>query len=205
VLWGLCDGASAALLYTGERHDVRVVGLCLLNPWVRSEATLARTHVQHYYARRLRERDFWLKLLRGGVATKAFGGLLRNLMLARRAGRGSAATAAAPYTARMAAAWRQFGGRLLLVMSGDDYTAKEFAQSLRDDPAWRGADSRDGLERLDLPGTDHTLSDTAGRLAMEDGVLKWLKCLERRAGPAIGSHDLVSPAEDLHAPVLRTV
>ncbi|MCK7493609.1 MAG: hydrolase 1, exosortase A system-associated [Comamonadaceae bacterium] len=55
VLWGLCDGASAALLYLHERRDPRVRGVCLLNPWVRSEASLARTHVKHYYTRRLRE------------------------------------------------------------------------------------------------------------------------------------------------------
>ena len=52
VLWGLCDGASAALLYLHERPDPRVQGLVLLNPWVRSEASLARTHVKHYYRQR---------------------------------------------------------------------------------------------------------------------------------------------------------
>jgi alpha-beta hydrolase superfamily lysophospholipase len=41
VLWGLCDGASAALLYWHTTQDVRVSGLSLLNPWVRSEASLA--------------------------------------------------------------------------------------------------------------------------------------------------------------------
>ena len=45
MLWGLCDGASAALLYLHERPDPRVAGLCLLNPWVRSAQSLARTQV----------------------------------------------------------------------------------------------------------------------------------------------------------------
>src|SRR5690606_19047994 len=40
VLWGLCDGASAACLYA--RKDPRVAGLVLLNPWVRTEAGEAR-------------------------------------------------------------------------------------------------------------------------------------------------------------------
>ena len=54
VLWGLCDGASASLLYLAERQgDARIAGLCVLNPWVRSELSLARTQVQHYYTRRL--------------------------------------------------------------------------------------------------------------------------------------------------------
>ena len=38
TLWGLCDGASAALLYCQQTADPRVHSLCLLNPWVRSEA-----------------------------------------------------------------------------------------------------------------------------------------------------------------------
>ena len=46
VLWGLCDGASAALLYLDTTHDTRVVGLGIANPWVRSEVGLARTRVR---------------------------------------------------------------------------------------------------------------------------------------------------------------
>lgn len=34
VLWGLCDGATAASLYATS--DPRVVGLALLNPWIRN-------------------------------------------------------------------------------------------------------------------------------------------------------------------------
>ena len=60
VLWGLCDGASAALLYVERTQDPRVAGLCLANPWVRSEASLARTQVKHYYTQRVLQRDFWL-------------------------------------------------------------------------------------------------------------------------------------------------
>ena len=83
VLWGLCDGASAALLYLGDSaRDPRVTGLCLVNPWLRSQATLARTHVKHYYTQRLRQPEFWAKLLRGGVAWQALCGLARSLRLA---------------------------------------------------------------------------------------------------------------------------
>ncbi len=32
ALWGLCDAASAALLYLHRSADLRVHGLCLLNP-----------------------------------------------------------------------------------------------------------------------------------------------------------------------------
>ena len=40
VIWGLCDGASAALFYAEQ--DPRVSGLVLLNPWARSERAWPR-------------------------------------------------------------------------------------------------------------------------------------------------------------------
>ena len=51
-------------------------GLILLNPWVRTEQTLARSYVSNYYSRRIFQRDFWVKLLGGdlniGAALKSF-------------------------------------------------------------------------------------------------------------------------------------
>ena len=75
VLWGLCDGASAALLYA--MGDKRVSGIVLLNPWIRSEAGWAKTRLKHYYLARLFDRGFWHKLARGDVdLARASGGLL---------------------------------------------------------------------------------------------------------------------------------
>lgn len=91
VLWGLCGGASAALLYWRLTQDPRVQGMVLVNPWVRSEATLARTHLKHYYLKRLGQRDFWSKLFSGKVAGKAMADLLQNVRLARSVGNSSAA------------------------------------------------------------------------------------------------------------------
>ena len=63
VLWGLCDGASAACLYAPI--DPRISGLVLANPWVHTEATQAETYLRHYYVRRLVEPAFWRKLFSG--------------------------------------------------------------------------------------------------------------------------------------------
>lgn len=179
VLWGLCDGASAALLYLHERADARVQGLCLLNPWVRSEASLARTHVKHYYARRLRERGFWLKLLKGGVGLRAARGLLGNLRRARagdgKAGTGSSVESALHYQDRMALGWQRFGGPTLLVLSGDDYTAREFEEHVRQDDEWRRAIVRTGVTKRPIPGVDHTFSSAAAKAQVADLTLAWLK------------------------------
>ena len=80
VLWGLCDAASASLLYFHAHKDERLSGFVLLNPWVRSVATLARTQIKHYYVRRLLQAEFWRKILSGKLGVgRAFGGLLGNL------------------------------------------------------------------------------------------------------------------------------
>jgi exosortase A-associated hydrolase 1 len=178
VLWGLCDGASAALLYCHATKDPRVTGLCLLNPWVRSEAGLARTQVKHYYVRRLMQRDFWSKLARGGVAGGAFADLLRNLRLSyHRPGlHGDNTSASNRFQHRMLIGWQAFEGEVILLLSGNDFTAREFIEQATTDAAWRTAlaDARGRLERHDLATADHTFSDSACRDVAESLTLAWL-------------------------------
>lgn len=171
ALWGLCDGASAALLYMDEVADPRVAALCLANPWVRSEATLARTQVRHYYRQRLLQREFWLKLLSGRVAASAWSSFIVSLRTARR---GPDAEPAEHFRVRMARAWRRFDGPILLLLSGQDYTAREFLDVVVTDPAWRGTLDRPGLARQDLPEADHTFSDAASRRGLEHATGTWL-------------------------------
>lgn len=184
VLWGLCDGASAALLYCHATHDARISGLCLLNPWVRSEASLARTQVKHYYRQRVMQKDFWAKLIRGRVAWNALTGLARNIAVAATGQAGSDATAfksnpsgpsKLPFQQRMAAAWGSFDGSILLLLSGDDYTAKEFLEFAQTDAAWKTAFSQPRLDRHDLPGADHTFSNATARRVAEDLSLQWIE------------------------------
>ncbi len=174
-LWGLCDGASAALMYVQRHPQAPVAALCLANPWVRTAATQAQATVKHYYKDRLRQRAFWVKLLKGGVALQALRDLATNLRQAR----GSGAAAAPrqgplPFQTRMALGWKQFGGPILLLLSENDYTAKEFIETAQQNEAWRGALAREQLTRVDLSGTDHTCSDRAGRLQLEEATASWL-------------------------------
>jgi exosortase A-associated hydrolase 1 len=181
VLWGLCDGASAALLYVQRRRDPRVAGLCLVNPWVRQAASLARVHVTHYYLRRIREREFWAKMMNARAAWTASAEFVRNLRLAL-SGANTAGGRAASFREQMAAGWRRHAGPLLLVTSGADLTAEEFLQCARSDPAWRGALSRPGLAHVAIDGADHTCSRAADRLALESSLLRWLDAEFRRCG-----------------------
>jgi len=181
VLCGLCDGASAALLYLYERRDPRVGGLVLLNPWARSEQTQARTMVKHYYLQRLLSRAFWTKLLRGQVAWNALRELAGHLRLAGRAG--PTAATESSYQIRMASALKALPGPVLLLISEDDYTAKEFLEHAAGDDAWSGILQRPGLQRLDLAGADHTLSTTAHRLQLEAACVAWFARLDGAQTP----------------------
>lgn len=179
VLCGLCDGASAASLYVHSRSDPRAAGLVLLNPWVRSEHSQARTLVKHYYLRRLTSRAFWAKLLRGQVARDAWRELLGHV---RAAGRIHAPAATAPsYQIRMAEALQSTAAPVLLLLSADDHTAKEFLEHAAIDAAWGGILRRPGLQRIDLPDADHTLSTTAHRLQLEAACVAWFAQLESAA------------------------
>lgn len=74
----------------------------------------------------------------------------------------------------MAHAWRNSQVPLLLMLSGDDFTAKEFLETVDTSPAWSGALSRHGLTRHDLPDADHTFSDQAAKRAVEVHTVAWL-------------------------------
>ncbi len=139
ALWGLCDAASAALLYVHSTADPRVQGLCLLNPWVRSQASLAQTHVKHYYLDRLRQPSFWVKLVSGRMAWSAISGLASNLRAAIFPAHASETSALTSFQDRMAAGWMAFEKPILLLLSGDDYTAKEFQELAQTRPTWERA------------------------------------------------------------------
>jgi exosortase A-associated hydrolase 1 len=173
VLWGLCDGASAALLFLDEGGR-GVDDLVLMNPWVRSAATQAATQVRHYYRERLLDPAFWRKLVRGGVARGAVGealGTLRRMW--RRPSTGDRPDRPG-FVERMARAWTAHPGRILLLQSGRDYTAREFDAALATHPAWRAAARHPGLTRVDIAEADHTFSEQVQRRAAEDAMLVWL-------------------------------
>lgn len=171
VLWGLCDGASAALLYCPAIQDDRVRGLCLLNPWVRSAASLAKTHVKHYYKQRLRQKEFWIKLLSGRVAWTALSGMVSNIKMALPAQTTRTPTS---FQDRMAIAWKTFDGPILLLLSGNDYTAKEFLEHVNSSPAWAGALQKGNLVLHHENGADHTLSEIRFNPVVEKCTLNLL-------------------------------
>ena len=157
------------------KGDARIRGLCLLNPWVRNATSLARAHVKHYYGRRLLEREFWAKLLRGRVnAAGALWELLCKIRLSvSRGGKGSMQDL--PFQDRMANSLREYSGQVLLILSGNDYTAKEFLEHARADAAWTGLLEAANTSQFEVPEADHTFSTANHRKDVEQATLRWIR------------------------------
>jgi exosortase A-associated hydrolase 1 len=173
VIWGLCDGACAALFYAST--DVRVSGLVLLNPWVRTDAGLARAQLKHYYGKRLLDRQFWLKVLNREFDYVA---ALRSLATAikqvfssaqMRADANSHLDRHLALPERVRQSFSRFRGQVLLIISGNDLTAKEFLDTVSASPNWRTMLAAPRITRHDLAAADHTFS----RREWRDQVARW--------------------------------
>jgi uncharacterized protein len=182
VLWGLCDGASAALLYLNERKDPRVAGLCLLNPWVRSAQTLAQARVKHYYLQRLRQPAFWHKLFRGAVGLGALSGLWRQVWAAGRSGEQHIRAASQPFPQRMLAGWQTFSKPVLLMLSANDLTAQEFSEHARRTPEWGLEAAPKQLSIHQLQQADHTCSAAHAKGSAIALVVDWMSRLSSNSG-----------------------
>ena len=174
VLWGLCDAASAILMYAAR--DVRVRGLVLLNPWVRSEASLAKATIKHYYRSRLLDKALWTKIVRGQFR---FGQSLSSLFIdftavLRRNGKVKNDIANQPFQTRMAQGLRVFSGPVLLILSGRDITAKEFLEFTAADPHWDGLLHGKRIIRHDLLESDHTFSTRQWRDQVATLTIDWI-------------------------------
>ena len=177
VLWGLCDAASAVLCYA--HTDPRVAGIVVLNPWVRSTETLARTYLRHYYLQRLVSGDFWRKLLSGRfrpvAAAADLGAQLRH-------GTGSTGPAVG-FVERMRLGFAAFRRPVQIVVSGNDLTAAEFL-AVAAQPAWQELRRRPDVVELTIPDANHTFSSAAWRDAVAQATAAFVQLCANRQQPA---------------------
>jgi exosortase A-associated hydrolase 1 len=181
MIVGLCDGATAALLYAPKDARVRAVGL--INPWARSEQSLARTTLRSYYLQRLLAPEFWRKLFRGEVA---IAGGLREITEVAATTRNSAVTPG--FLDRLDHAARGYTGSIVLVLSGNDLTAAEFLEWVNGSPGRARAFSRDGAKKIEIEGANHTLSSRPWfermMVSLVDGAQSVSSLAVRRSGRA---------------------
>ncbi len=176
VIWGLCDAASAALFYAPT--DTRVMGLVLLNPWVRTEAGMARAYLKHYYVQRFLSRDFWKKVLSGkwraGESLKSisdFAGKLQNPPSGERDRISKTKT----LPERMLESWENYHGKVLLVLSGNnDYVADEFRDVVKASQRWSKLLKHSSTTRFEFTDADHTFSRSEWRNQVSERTRLWI-------------------------------
>ncbi|TXL65968.1 hydrolase 1, exosortase A system-associated [Zeimonas arvi] len=167
ALWGLCDGATAAIFHA--QANPRIAAVIAANPWARSEATRAQAVVTEHYGSRLRSPEFWKKLVTGKVDLIAAGReAVSNLLKAGRAMVGSVdASVDESLPARLGRALAVPNTTVRLQLSGKDLTAVEFQLALN--KVAPGA--LDQMETLRIDTADHTFSDPAAwRKVIDDTI-----------------------------------
>ena len=161
VIWGLCDAASAAMIYAHK--DSRVSALVMLNPWLRDTQSTGKTMVKHYYLQRLMSADFWKKLFTGNVNLgSSIGeakGFVKDSMAENNTDTGS-------YQAQMQQGANAFSGPICLVLSGVDLTAKEFEQKAIDQEKWQSM-FRTNTSIHRIAAADHTFSSSPYKRQVE--------------------------------------
>jgi uncharacterized protein len=195
IIFGLCSGAADSMNYVCS--DPRVRALALLNPWAYSERDRARTRILYYsrlYLRKMRNPDWWRQL---GRAESGAGVKLRELF--RTAGeivglrrtvpnaRDTATSVATEDVKSMYFSYRtgdmaqrlgerikQYPGKLLLILCGEDVNAQSFRTMAESNPVWKKILADRRLTRHDLPGADHGLRRPEWRSQVIQWSSDWL-------------------------------
>lgn len=174
LLWGLCDAASAVMMYA--HSDTRVASLTVLNPWVRTETGQAQTLLRRYYLRRFTNLAFWRDLVTGKVALgKALGSLQSNIRAALQ--KKSPDMPAKHFIDRMEQGLQAFSGSVQLIISGDDLTAAEFSRLVAGSPGWQALLARPGTTQRYIEKATHTFSSHAWRSQVEEWTIEQVRTL----------------------------
>ncbi len=170
VLWGLCDGASAAMMYS--HTDPRICSQILLNPWVRTEEGISKVYLKNYYLKRLCKKEFWKKIFQGkfsySEALSGFSSILKKAFgHSAVMQRNDVDLENIPFTVRMLIGMEKFTGRSLFVLSGNDFTADEFRRYVKSSPRWCAVMEQDLVTISTLMEANHTFSKAQWRNHVE--------------------------------------
>lgn len=176
VLWGLCDAASAAMMYA---HDMpRVCGLVLLNPWVHGVEFSPEVKLSHYYRPLLTGTENWRRLFAGKIAVLP---ALREFTLSSLGtiagwfGFSSARQSRHSFVDQMLHGYRAFSHESLIILSEEDLTAREFSALATNDKQWKALLDGPTSTTCNIAGADHTFSTRAWKDAVSRLTVDWVK------------------------------
>ena len=167
VPWGLCEAASAILMHGPDLPDI--AGAVLANPWLDDVTAQARGMIRQHYGKRLMSRQFWRKLLAGGVALPA---AVSGLWTTWR--RSRATTQDNQLGQRMAAGLGSLDRPLLCLLSDNDDTAAAFQDALNRRAEWRQATRGAELALVKIAHADHVFTEADWRRAVARETIAFL-------------------------------
>ncbi len=157
TLWGLCDAASAILLYLNDfPKQTKIKHLFLVNPWVRQAQTEAKAYLRSYYIKRLLSKSFWQKLLSGQVEAKS--ALTEIQDFHQQSQVNNDIDTQDNFVTKMLQGLNQFSGKCDLLLSGNDLTADEFKLLVKSNKHWREVTARATINLKIINQADHTFS-----------------------------------------------
>ncbi|WP_051432351.1 hydrolase 1, exosortase A system-associated [Rhodovibrio salinarum] len=207
ALWALCDAVPAAAGIAARTPDV--VGIAAVNPWIREPETHDRALLRHYYLKRPLQRDFWTNLLRGRTHTRDFSRLAQRA-LARAASRvtrrnrsdETSTPTDESLAARVVTDLARVRGNVLVLLSEQDLTAREFDDAVQPMPGWQRLMETSRLQRVHLADADHTCAGWRAHRASADATVAWLHGLPEMASAQSASPTHARPTNTPHAKVL---
>ncbi len=181
VIWGLCDAASAILMYAA--NDNRINGLILLNPWVHSESTSAKAYMKHYYLSHFFSLDLWKKILTGNFrffeSIRSFLSMFYSMFFGGKVNenKGNVSPESGSFHNIMANGWKNFTGRIMIILSGNDLTASEFMDLTRGSSRWKRLMKNENVMVHNLPLSDHTFTHREWSDQVEKWTVEWVKSI----------------------------
>ena len=170
TLWGLCDAASAILLYLNEYSQQyalqkaegvdalsTIKQVFLINPWVRQEHTQAKAYLRSYYIKRFLSKPFWIKLLSGKVQAKTAYTDIQGFHQQSQVN--VQVNTQHNFVTEMLAGLNTFTGHSYIALSGKDLTADEFSLLIKSHKYWRAVMARGNTNQHTFSHADHTFSN----------------------------------------------
>ncbi len=157
-LWGLCDAASAILLYLKlcpEKQE-KITNLILVNPWVRQPETEAKAYLRSYYIKRFFSKNFWKKLLAGKVKTQTAFSEIKGFHQQSQGNNSSHQKD--DFVTNMLLGLEGVKGQSHVLLSGNDLTADEFKLLVKSNKHWRVLMARATINQQLIEQADHTFS-----------------------------------------------
>ena len=189
VICGLCDAASSACFFAHK--DPRVKGLVLMNPWVRSDAGIAKAYLRHYYLERLADKETWRRIVTGQFDfRKSISSLFSQICSAfpvftkhdhdneHKSNIGQQTTTQWQTTDSLAdrvfRGLKAYNGKVLLILSGNDLTAAEFKDAINRSRRFRRIVNSPRFSRFHFDEADHTFSRIAWKRQVETRIFEWI-------------------------------